>query len=131
MIFILVFVVLYGLAAFCSWALVKFSVITMTFHLIFPVFLMGTIAFLLSTVIRNGIGTAVIMVIIGLVFTTLADTLDRSKWNFFLNPYNMPDDLSETVWLSTVHDNRIIILVVIILTVLGGLMSLQRREKFI
>jgi len=131
MIFILVFGVLYLLSAFSSWALVKFPVFNMTYHLMFPIFLMGTLAFLLSTVVRNGIGTAVIMVIIGLFFSILAEELERSKWNIFLNPFNMPDDLSETVWLSTVHDNRIIILVLIILTILGGLLSLQRREKFI
>ena len=131
MIFLLVFVVLFLLSLFCSWALVSFTPIYMAYQLMFPVFLMGTLAFLLSTVVRNGIGTAVIMVIIGLVFTSLSDEIDRSKWNVFLNPFKMPEQLSETAWLSTVHDNRIIIMVIIILTVLGGLMSMQRREKFI
>ena len=131
MIFLLVFVVLFLLSLFCSWALVSFTSIYMAYQLMFPVFLMGTLAFLLSTVVRNGIGTAVIMVIIGLVFTSLSDAIDRSKWNVFLNPFKMPEQLSETAWLSTVHDNRIIIMVAIILTVLGGLTSMQRREKFI
>jgi hypothetical protein len=131
MIFLLVFVVLLVLAWFCSWALVSFTPLYMAYQLMFPVFLMGTLAFLLSTVVRNGIGTAVIMVIIGLIFTSLADNFDRSKWNVFLNPFKMPEQLSETAWLSTVHDNRIIIFVAIILTILGGLLSMQRREKFI
>ncbi|MCD6347867.1 MAG: hypothetical protein J7L96_10645 [Bacteroidales bacterium] len=130
MILLLVFTVLLLLAWFCSWTLVSFTPLYMTFHLIFPVFLMGSLAFLLSTVVRNGIGTAVIMVIIGIVFSTLSEALDRSKWNVFLNPFKMPDQLSETVWLNTVHDNRIIILVAIILFILGGLLSMQRREKF-
>jgi hypothetical protein len=131
MIFLLVFVVLLVLSWFCSWALVSFTPIYMAYQLMFPVFLMGTLAFLLSTVVRNGIGTAVIMVIIGLIFTSLAGNFDRSKWNVFLNPFKMPEQLSETAWLSTVHDNRIIIFVAIILTILGGLLSMQRREKFI
>lgn len=131
MIFLLVFVVLFLLALFCSWALVSFTPIYMTYQLIFPVFLMGTLAFLLSTVVRNGIGTAVIMVIVGIIFTSLGDALQKSKWNVFLNPFKMPEDMSETAWLTTVHDNRIILLVVIILTILGGLLSMQRREKFI
>lgn len=131
MIFLLVFVVLFLLSVFSAWALVSFTPIYMTYHVIFPVFLMGTLAFLLSTVVRNGIGTAVIMVIIGIIFTSLADVLERSKWNVFLNPFQMPEELSETAWLTTVQDNRIILLVAIILTVLGGLLSMQRREKFI
>jgi hypothetical protein len=131
MVFLLVFAVLFFLAWFCSWALVSFTPLYMTYQVIFPVFLMGTIAFLLSTVVRNGIGTAVIMVIIGIIFTTLADALERSKWNVFLNPFQMPEQLSETAWLNTVQDNRIILIVAIILTILGGLLSMQRREKFI
>ena len=130
MILFLVFAVLLLLAWFCSWTLVSFTPVYMAFHLIFPVFLMGTLAFLLSTLVRNGIGTAVIMVIIGLVFSILADAIERSKWNLFLNPFKMPDQLSEAVWLNTVHDNRIIIVVLIVLCILGGLLSMQRREKF-
>lgn len=131
MIFILVFAVLLLLSWFCSWALVSFTPIYMAYQLIFPIFLMGTLAFLLSTLVRNGIGTAVFMVIIGIVFSTLGQALQRSKWNVFLNPFKMPEQLSEAAWQSTVHDNRIIILVLIIVTILGGLLSMQQREKFI
>lgn len=131
MVFLLVFAVLFLLAWFCSWALVSFTPIYMAYHIIFPVFLMGTLSFLLSTVVRNGIGTAVIMVIIGIIFTSLSNVLERSKWNVFLNPFKMPEELNETAWLTTVHDNRIILVVAIILTILGGLLSMQRREKFI
>ena len=130
MILILIFGVLFLLSWFCSWTLVSFTPIYMAFHLIFPIFLMGTLAFLLSTVVRNGIGTAVIMVIIGIIFSSLDETIERSKWNIFLNPFKMPEQLSEAAWLSTVQDSRIIIMVGIILTILGGLMSMQRREKF-
>lgn len=131
MILILVFVVIFLLAWFSSWALVKFTPFYMTYQLMFPIFLMGSIAFLLSTVVRNGIGTAVIMVVIGITFVTLAEEIERSKWNLFLNPFKMPDQLSEAAWQSTVQDSRIIIMVIIILTILGGLLSMQRREKFI
>lgn len=131
MIFILVFAVLFLLAWFCSWALASFTPIYMAYQLIFPIFFMGTLAFFLSTIVRNGIGTAVILVIIGIVFTSLAEAIEQSKWNVFLNPFKMPEQLSEAVWLNTVHDNRLIILVAIILCILGGLLSMQRREKFI
>ena len=79
MIFILVFVVLFLLALFSSWAIVNFITIQMAFNLALPVLFMGSLAFLLSTVIRNGIGTAVVMVVIGLFFTVLADAIKNSK----------------------------------------------------
>ena len=129
MIFLLVFVVLFLLALFCSWALVSFTPIYMTYQLMFPVFLMGTLAFLLSTVVRNGIGTAVIMVIIGLVFTSLAEEFERSKWNIFLNPFN--DHSNQAVWASTILKNRIYLSVGSVLSMLYGMLNLQKREKFI
>ena len=131
MIFILVFAVLFLLAWFCSWALISFTPLYMTYQLIFPVFFMGTLAFVMSTVVRNGIGTAVILVIFGIVFAVLSDAIEQSKWNIFMNPFRMPEQLSEAVWQSTVHDSRLIILVAIIIFTLGGLLSMQRREKFI
>jgi len=131
LIFLLVFSVLLFLSLFSSWAMVKFEFVTMAYYLMLPIFFMGSLAFLLSTVIRNGIGTAVVMVIIGIVFTSLGDVIRNSKWNVFLNPFNMPDDISEAAWLTVVHDNHVILIVGIIVTLLAGLLSLQRREKFI
>ena len=131
LIFLLVFTVLLLLSAFSSWALVRFSTLDMAYYLILPIFFMGSLAFLLSTVIRNGIGTAVVMVIIGILFLSLDDLLENSKWNIFLNPFNMPQEISEAAWMTVIHDNHVILIVGIIIMVLGGLLSLQRREKFI
>jgi len=130
-IFILVFGVLALLSAFSSWAIVKFDVFNMAYYLILPIFFLGSLAFLLSTVIRNGIGTAVVIVIIGIIFISIADAIDHSKWNIFLNPFDMPSDISEVAWMTVIHDNHVILMVGIIVTILAGLLSLQRREKFI
>jgi len=130
-IFILVFGVLALLSAFSSWAIVKFDVFSMAYYLILPIFFMGALAFLLSTVIRNGIGTAVVMVIIGVIFISIADSIEHSKWNIFLNPFDMPQEISEAAWMTVIHDNHVILIVGIIVTILAGLLSLQRREKFI
>lgn len=131
LIFVVVFLILWILAALCSWVLYPLTPSYMAYQLIFPIFFMGALAFLLSTVIRNGIGTAVVMVIIGVFFLILSDAVQNSQWNIFLNPFRTPEDMSETAWQSVIHDNRIILLVGTILAMLGGLMSLQRREKFI
>jgi len=130
-IYLMVFVILYLLSLFCDWALFPLSPLFMTWQLIFPIFFMGTLAFFLSTLVRNGIGTAVIIVIIGVFFAIMGSAVQNSKWNIFLNPFRLPDSMSETAWQGIIHDNRIILLVGIIITLLGGLMNLQRREKFI
>ncbi len=131
LIYIVVFVILVLLALFCAWALVPFPIFNMAWHLMFPIFFMGSLSFLMSTFIKNGIGTGVVIIIIGVFFIALSEAISRTKWNLFLNPFNLPDGMSETAWKAIVHDNRIILFVGIILALLGGLTSLQNRERFI
>ncbi len=131
LIYLVVFFILLLLGIFCSWALLPFPVFNMAWHLMFPIFFMGTLAFLLSTFIKNGIGTGVVIIIIGVFFLALIDALQNSKWNIFLNPFNLPDGMSENAWASIVQDNRVILFVGIVLALLGGLTSLQKRERFI
>ena len=131
LIYLVVYLILLLLGVFCSWALLPFPVFNMTWHLMFPIFFMGTLAFLLSTFIKNGIGTGVVVIIIGVFFVALMAFLQNSKWNIFLNPFNIPDGMSENAWKSIVQDNRIILFVGIVLALLGGLTSLQKRERFI
>jgi hypothetical protein len=131
LIYIVVFLILVLLSLFCSWALIRFPIFNMAWHLMFPIFFMGSLAFLLSTFIKNGIGTGVVMIIIGVIFLALSEAISRTKWNLFLNPFTIPDGMSETAWSSIVHDNRIILFVGIILALLSGLTSLQKRERFI
>jgi hypothetical protein len=89
------------------------------------------LAFLLSTFIKNGIGTGVVMIIIGVFFTALMAAIENSKWNIFLNPFRLPDGMSENGWKGIVQDSRVILFVGIVLALLGGLTSLQKRERFI
>jgi hypothetical protein len=131
LIYLVVYFILLLLGIFCSWALLPFPVFNMVWHLMFPIFFMGTLAFLLSTYIKNGIGTGVVVIIIGVFFLALIEVLQNSKWNIFLNPFSTPDGMSENAWKSIVQDNRIILLVGIVLSLLGGLTSLQKRERFI
>jgi len=131
LIYLVVFLILLLLAVFCSWALLPFQVFNMAWHLMFPIFFMGTLAFLLSTFIKNGIGTGVVMIIIGVAFVALMAFIQNSKWNIFLNPFSLPDGMSENAWKSIVQDNRIILFVGMVLALLGGLTSLQKRERFI
>ena len=70
---------------------------------------------MLSTVIRNGNGTAVIMIIFGIFFLILEDPLRKSQWNVFLNPFDPAYDVNETTWAIITLKNRIILITATIL----------------
>jgi hypothetical protein len=130
-ILILVYLILLSLTFLSSLALIPVSVFSFTLQLMFPVFFMGSLGFLLSTVIRNGSGTAAVMVIIGLAFWISSGFLDESEWNIFLNPYRLPDTLTQTMWLEMLFYNRLYLTVGITLAILAGLFRLQKRETYI
>jgi len=96
-----------------------------------PVLFMGTMAFMLSTVVRTGNGTAVLMIIFGLFFMIFSDSsLSKSQWNVFLNPFDLPYDVNEASWALITLKNRIILISGSIIFLLVALFNLQKREKF-
>ena len=95
------------------------------------ILLVSALGFCLSTIVKNGNATAVIMVVLGLFFLILADELDESKWNIFLNPFDMPRNMNEIVWREIVRQNRIFMGILSLVLVLLGLLNLQNREKFL
>jgi hypothetical protein len=60
----------------------------------------------------------------------LSDSLRKSQWNIFLNPYDLPYDLNETTWAIITLKNRIILITGSIIFLLSALYNLQKREKF-
>ncbi len=131
LVWIIVFLVLIAFAVLASLALAPVPVFTMVFQLMFPVFLIGALAFMFSTIVRSGNGTAVVMIVIGTVFWMASGQLQSSKWNIFLNPFNVPDEITLNLWNAIVTQNRLIISTAAVLAVLFGLLNLQRRERFV
>jgi hypothetical protein len=131
LVFVLVFLMMIGLTAMSYFLLVPVSVFELTFHVMFPIYFLGSLAFLFSTIIKNGNGTAVVMVIIGVLLLILSGILERTMWNIFLNPFSIPNRLNEMVWQEITLKNRIFLSVGSVLFVLYGLFNLQKREKFI
>ncbi|MCR4439488.1 MAG: hypothetical protein QHJ34_06480 [bacterium] len=128
---VVVIVVLVVLSLVSSIALVRVHVPEMVYQLMFPVFFLGALAFMVSTLVRNGNGTAVVMVVVGLGFWIAGGMLRTSRWNLFLNPFQTPSNINEAIWASVVVNNRIYLLVGMVASVLFGLLNLQKREKFI
>ncbi len=130
-IFVMVFVIVTILALFNNFLLVDLPVIEMGAQLTVVLLLFGTLGFLFSTMVKNGNGTAVVMVIAGLVLWFFHASLGQSKWNMFLNPFAAPERISETLYQTMLFQNRLIIIAVSVVAILWGLINLQRREKFI
>ncbi len=130
LIYAVVFLILILLCALTSIVLVNVSIFLMVFQLMFPIFFLGSSAFMVSTLVRNGNGTAVVMVVIGLFFWIATGFLPN-KYNLFLNPFDMPSTVNEMVWADTVFNNRIILLALIVICIIAGLIMLQKREKFV
>jgi hypothetical protein len=130
LIFIISFLIMLVFTFLSSVLIVKFRFVNMTAQVMVPVLFLGIMAFMLSTVVRNGNGTAVLMIIFGLFFMILSDALSKSQWNIFLNPYQPPYEVNETTWAIIMLKNRIIMITGSIVFLLAALYNLQNREKF-
>jgi len=113
-----------------SVLIVRFQFLKVTSQVMIPVIFLGMMAFMLSTFIRNGNGTAVVMIIFGIFFLILQDPLRKSQWNVFLNPFSPAYHVSETTWAIITLKNRIILITGSVIFLLAALLNLQKREKF-
>jgi hypothetical protein len=130
LIFVIAFLIMLAFTFLSSILVVKFQVLKMTSQVMVPVLFLGMMAFMLSTVVRNGNGTAVIMIIFGIIFMIMQDPLRKSQWNVFLNPFDPAYDVSETTWTLITMKNRIVLITGTIVFLLAALLNLQKREKF-
>lgn len=131
MIYSLVFLVVLLFSQFASILLYKVNVLEMAYQLMFPIVFLGSMAFMFSTLIKNGNGTAVTMVLIGVAVLILQDIMRNTQWNPFLNPFDIPNNLNEVIWEGTIRKNRIFLAIGMIVFILYGLFNLQKREKFV
>ncbi len=131
MIYVLIFFIILLFASVASVVLYKINIIEMSYQLMYPIVFMGSMAFMFSTVVKNGNGTAVVMVLIGVALIILADNLERSQWNVFLNPFEIPSNMNQVIWQGVISKNRIFLGVGIVVFILYGLFNMQKREKFV
>ncbi|MDR2680523.1 MAG: hypothetical protein LBC47_06915 [Tannerella sp.] len=110
------------------------NIFEMAAQLIFPMLFFGNLAFMFSTITKSGNGTAVIMIILGLVFfisMNAVNTITNSFWNVFLNPFTIPRDIHPMIWQNTIIKSRIFLLTGGLVWLMTGLLNLQKREKFV
>lgn len=131
MIYVLIFLITILFSAVASVLLYKINVLEMSYQLMYPIVFMGSMAFMFSTIIKNGNGTAVLLVLIGVALIILQDAVERTQWNVFLNPFQIPNNFNEIIWQGLITKNRIFLGVSMIVFILYGLFNLQKREKFV
>ncbi len=131
MIYVLIFIIIFLFAVAASYLLYRIKVIEMAYQLMYPIVFLGSMAFMFSTLIKNGNGTAVVMVLIGVALIILQDAIERTQWNVFLNPFSIPNNLNEVIWQGLISKNRVFLGIGILVFILYGLFNLQKREKFV
>ena len=131
----------------------------MAVQLVFPMLFFGNLAFLFSTITRSGNGTAVLMIIIGLLFWIImtsntgssggggggggggfgggggggaapASSMAYSFYNVFINPFATPSNIHPVIWQDTLLKSRIFLTLGGVVFLMMGLLNLQKREKF-
>lgn len=116
---------------FTVFALLRIPVFQMVYQLMYCLLFLASLAFLLTSLIKNASGAAVVLILIGLTFLILAEPLATSKWNIFLNPFNVPSGMSHNIWQNVVQQNRMMLTVGSVVCILWSLINLQKREKFV
>jgi hypothetical protein len=131
MIFLLTWAIMYIFCWIGYFALTPYPIFNMSFQLMFPIFFLGCMSFLVSTIVKNGNGTAVVIIIIGVALLFLSDTLASTQYNVFHNPYSIPQKMNEMVWAQISQKNRLFLAIGSLVFILWGLTNLQKREKFL
>ncbi len=132
MIFAIVFFLLIFFAMLSNYLLTQVPLFEISLQLMFPVMFVGMLAFWLSTLIKNGNGTAVVVVAISVFLFILSERLEGTMWDVFLSPFEMPNSVSsEILWDTIVLKNRAFLSISTILFLLLSLFNLQKREGYI
>lgn len=133
MIYLIVFTILLLFSYLATLLLFPVVALEMTAQLMFPIFFFGNMAFMFSTITRSGNGTAVVMIILGIMalFLFNSGSIERTFWNIFLNPFSVPRNIHPFIWENTVIKSRIFLLLTSIVWLMIGALKLQKREKFI
>ncbi len=132
LIFSVTLIILFFISLISYAALSTIPIGGMLYHLMFPIVFLGCLAFMVTTLIRDGSGTAVTMFVFGMMFWVNRQFFETYPvWDIFLNPFSLPQNINETIWAGIITDNRIFLLAGSVFAVLYGLLNLQKREKFL
>ncbi|MCR9288617.1 hypothetical protein OAF63_02980 [Saprospiraceae bacterium] len=131
LIFLLVFVLLILFAAIGSYLLYPIDPVNLAAQLLFPICFLGSLSFLFATRIKNGNATAVVMVLLGFFLSIFSEIFEDTLWDIFLNPFGSPRQYTQIAFQQVIWKNRVFLSVGAVVFILGALINLQNRERFI
>ena len=133
MIYVEVYLILVVYAFLARILLYPVSPFIMAGQLMIPVVLFGNLAFLYSTLIRNGSAAAVLSVLTVILAIILGniELVENKMWDVTINPYEEPENINAAIWSLTLLKNRILMIVAAIIFLMSGLLGLQNRGKFL
>ena len=131
LVYVATFLMMVIFSIFSYYLLYANNPFEMAFQIMFPVVFLGNVAFWLSTVIRNGSGTAIVMIVLGIGIYFLSLTIANTSWDIFINPFRMDENMNVIIWERILLKNRIYLVIGAVVTLLLGLLNLQKRERFV
>lgn len=133
MIYIEVYLILVVYAFLARILLYPVQPFSMAAQLMLPVMLFGNLAFLYSTLIRNGNAAAVLSVLTVILALVLGNVqlVENKVWDLTINPYEEPENINAAIWSMILLKNRILMGVAAIVFLMSGLLGLQNRGKFL
>ena len=133
MIYVEIFLILVVYAFLARILLYPVSPFLMAAQLMIPVMLFGNMAFMYSTLIRNGNAAAVLSVLTVILALILSDMplVQNKVWDVTINPYEEPENINAAIWSVILLKNRIAMIVAGIVFLMSGLLGLQNRGKFL
>lgn len=133
MIYAEVYLILVAYAFLARILLYPVAPFLMAAQLMIPVMLFGNLAFLYSTLIRNGNAAAVLSVLTVIVALILGSTplVENKMWDVTINPYEEPENINAAIWSVILLKNRIMMVVAAVIFLMSGLLGLQNRGKFL
>lgn len=131
LIYAITLIILAVIAWLLKFTFINFSIFKMIISVFYPLAFIGFLTFFFSTLFRSGNATAAVIIILGIFLLILSNDISNKYWNIFFNPYNNPSNISNMVWQSLIAKNHTFLGSGAIVFLLGGLMKLQNREKFL
>ncbi|MDR2130852.1 MAG: hypothetical protein LBP56_06785 [Odoribacteraceae bacterium] len=129
--YIICFLITYPLALLTWAVVVEVPPARLTFHCLALALFLGTLSFMFSTYIKNGAGTAVVIIIVSIILFMFQSSVSGTRWDFFVNPFNIPLNSNQQVFYETLFNNRLLMGIASIVFILVGLNNTRNREKFI
>ena len=110
MIYVEVYLILVAYAFLARILLYPVQPFSMAAQLMIPVMLFGNLAFLYSTLIRNGNAAAVLSILTVILALILASLpLVKNKvWDVTINPYEEPENINAAIWSLILLKNRLL-----------------------